>query len=94
MCASDVQMPGIESCLMSSGQLLTKAPGEAADEGPNTWLPVSHGGELFGVPDSWLQPGPAPDVVGICGMNQQLETLLFSISLLSDDINQETIWIV
>lgn len=30
-------------------------------------------GDLDGVPDSWLWPGPVPAIAGISGVNQQME---------------------
>lgn len=43
--------------------LPTNMSGEVAVDGPTTWVPVTHKGDLGGVPGSQLQPGPAPPVL-------------------------------
>lgn len=45
-------------------------PERAADGGPGTWVPATHVGDQNGIPDSWLLPGPVPDVAGIWEVNQ------------------------
>lgn len=65
-------------------QFSTNVAGKAAEDGPRSWVPATHIGQLDGIPGSWLLPGPAPApaVVGIYGMNQWIKiTLIFSLSL-------------
>lgn len=52
-------------------------------EGLSTWAPVTHTGDLTGVPGVWLQHGPTLDTAGVWGVNkQQMEDLcFFSLSL-------------
>lgn len=46
--------------------------------GQAPWLPVTHEGELVGSLGSWIQPVPAPGVMGILGVDQGLGALSLS----------------
>lgn len=46
----------------------------------STWVFVTHG-EIWIKFHSWLWSGPAPDLVGILGVNQWIDNLSFSVSV-------------
>lgn len=64
-------------------QLTARSAGKAGGDGPNAWIPTD------GVPSCWLRPGPAPPVVVIQLLNQQVQELCLSVFPLS---NINTLW--
>lgn len=55
-------------------QLSVNVP-KNVDDGSRTWAPAMHVGDQDGVPDSWIQPGPALTGTVFWGVNQRTDDL-------------------
>lgn len=77
-----------EPVQVSAPPLLIKLPinpfWEAADKDLNAWVPATHMGNPYAFLGSWIWLDPGQAIVGIWGMNKQMEDVLslsFSPSL-------------
>lgn len=61
-------------------QLSADAPGRAAVDCPSACAPATHVGDVGGLPDARLRPGPVPTVAAIWGMERQVGDLCISLS--------------
>lgn len=66
----------IESLILRSQSSFWKHSWEAANDGSNTWIPVTHLGDPIRIPDSWLQPASALASADIWGVNQWCKSSL------------------
>lgn len=64
------------SSLVCCASSPANVPGKIVDDGPITWVPVTHVEDLDRVLGSWLLPNLVLAVMGICGgVNQWTEAL-------------------